>query len=328
MCCGIAGAAAVVDGSPGGPSAAVAGCAARTPAQLRASARAAAGNAVVGRLSRPRRARITQGSWCGCRSGPEKGVRRVHAEPVPCCSDDACTGADRGAPSGPEIVGPGCHRTHGPHRGHTSIRPARAVPSLPRNLPFPRVSGDPASLYRAYEVLSGFSAGTQVPLMIARQALFHDRELPPQRRVRDPQGDQPQAYPQQQHASSPVNPEWPPPPAYQPQQAQQPVQQPAQPVQQTQQPAASGWPTHTPAPAPAPRRPPSAPTAERAAAVTGRPPPPTAAVTAAATRLSSPTSRATRPGRRRPGAARSPCSRRWRSSPRPSAAARPTPSRS
>ncbi|MFJ2158999.1 S1C family serine protease [Streptomyces sp. NPDC087856] len=61
-----------------------------------------------------------------------------------------------------------------------------------------------------------------------------------------PQGDQPQAYPQQQHASSPVNPEWPPPPAYQPQQAQQPVQQ-------TQQPAASGWPTHTPAPSPAPQ---------------------------------------------------------------------------
>lgn len=68
-----------------------------------------------------------------------------------------------------------------------------------------------------------------------------------------PQGDQPQAYPQQQHASSPVNPEWPPPPAYQPQQAQQPVQQPAQPGPQTQQPAASGWPAHTPAPAPAPQ---------------------------------------------------------------------------
>ncbi|MFJ8137236.1 S1C family serine protease [Streptomyces sp. NPDC096013] len=71
-----------------------------------------------------------------------------------------------------------------------------------------------------------------------------------------PQGDQPQAYPQQQHASSPVNPEWPPPPAYQPQQAQQaqqPAQQPAQPVQQTQQPAAPGWPTHTPAHSPAPQ---------------------------------------------------------------------------
>ncbi|MEV6538319.1 trypsin-like peptidase domain-containing protein [Streptomyces sp. NPDC051665] len=65
-----------------------------------------------------------------------------------------------------------------------------------------------------------------------------------------PQGDQPQAYPQQQHASSPVNPEWPPPPAYQP-----PVQQPqpAQPVQQTQQPAAPVWPTQTPAPSPAPQ---------------------------------------------------------------------------
>ena len=62
-----------------------------------------------------------------------------------------------------------------------------------------------------------------------------------------PQGDQPQAYPQQQHASSPVNPEWPPPPAYQP-----PVQQ-AQPVQQTQQPAAPEWPAQTPAPSPAPQ---------------------------------------------------------------------------
>ncbi|MFI5885258.1 S1C family serine protease [Streptomyces sp. NPDC051554] len=62
-----------------------------------------------------------------------------------------------------------------------------------------------------------------------------------------PQGDQPQAYPQQQHASSPVNPEWPPPPAYQP-----PVQQP-QPVQQTQQPAAPAWPAQTPAPSPAPQ---------------------------------------------------------------------------
>ncbi|WP_033281326.1 S1C family serine protease [Streptomyces sp. NRRL F-525] len=62
-----------------------------------------------------------------------------------------------------------------------------------------------------------------------------------------PQGDQPQAYPQQQHASSPVNPEWPPPPAYQP-----PVQQP-QPVQQTQQPAAPEWPAQAPAPSPAPQ---------------------------------------------------------------------------
>ncbi|WOX10668.1 S1C family serine protease [Streptomyces sp. N50] len=62
-----------------------------------------------------------------------------------------------------------------------------------------------------------------------------------------PQGDQPQAYPQQQHASSPVNPEWPPPPAYQP-----PVQQP-QPAQQTQQPAAPAWPAQAPAPSPAPQ---------------------------------------------------------------------------
>ncbi|MFJ9376013.1 S1C family serine protease [Streptomyces sp. NPDC101455] len=67
-----------------------------------------------------------------------------------------------------------------------------------------------------------------------------------------PQGDQPQAYPQQQHASSPVNPEWPPPPAYQPVPQPQPVQQ-AQPVQQTQQPAAPGWPDRTPAPSPAPQ---------------------------------------------------------------------------
>jgi putative serine protease PepD len=62
-----------------------------------------------------------------------------------------------------------------------------------------------------------------------------------------PQGDQPQAYPQQQHASSPVNPEWPPPPAYQP-----PVQQ-AQPVQPAQQ-AQPVWPDQTPAaPSPAPQ---------------------------------------------------------------------------
>jgi putative serine protease PepD len=60
-----------------------------------------------------------------------------------------------------------------------------------------------------------------------------------------PQGDQPQAYPQQQHASSPVNPEWPPPPAYQP-----PVPQ-AQPVQPAQQ-AQPVWPDQTPAAAPSP----------------------------------------------------------------------------
>jgi putative serine protease PepD len=65
-----------------------------------------------------------------------------------------------------------------------------------------------------------------------------------------PQGDQPQAYPQQQHASSPVNPEWPPPPAYQPQPAQ-PVQQ-AQPVQPVQQ-AEPVWPAQAPVPSPAPQ---------------------------------------------------------------------------
>ncbi|WP_329252774.1 trypsin-like peptidase domain-containing protein [Streptomyces sp. NBC_01478] len=65
-----------------------------------------------------------------------------------------------------------------------------------------------------------------------------------------PQGDQPQAYPQQQHASSPVNPEWPPPPAYQPQPAQ-PVQQ-AQPVQPAQQ-AEPVWPAQAAAPSPAPQ---------------------------------------------------------------------------
>ncbi|MBK3578229.1 trypsin-like peptidase domain-containing protein [Streptomyces sp. MBT65] len=54
-----------------------------------------------------------------------------------------------------------------------------------------------------------------------------------------PQGDQPQAYPQQQHASSPVNPEWPPPPAYQP-------------VQQTP-PAEPVWPAQAPVPSPAPQ---------------------------------------------------------------------------
>lgn len=73
-----------------------------------------------------------------------------------------------------------------------------------------------------------------------------------------PQGEQPQAYPQQQHASSPVNPEWPPPPAYQP----QPVQaQPAQPVQQAQpaqqpvtvEPGTTVWPGQTSAPSPAPQ---------------------------------------------------------------------------
>ncbi|MET7484830.1 trypsin-like peptidase domain-containing protein [Streptomyces sp. NPDC005538] len=56
-----------------------------------------------------------------------------------------------------------------------------------------------------------------------------------------PQGDQPQAYPQQQHASSPVNPEWPPPPAHQP---QQPV---------TVEPGTTVWPGQTAAPAPAPQ---------------------------------------------------------------------------
>ncbi|MEW1829102.1 trypsin-like peptidase domain-containing protein [Streptomyces sp. NPDC088196] len=60
-----------------------------------------------------------------------------------------------------------------------------------------------------------------------------------------PQGDQPQAYPQQQHASSPVNPEWPPPPAYQP-----PVPQ-AQPVQPAQQ-AQPLWADQTSAAAPSP----------------------------------------------------------------------------
>ncbi|MEV0911628.1 S1C family serine protease [Streptomyces hokutonensis] len=75
-----------------------------------------------------------------------------------------------------------------------------------------------------------------------------------------PQGDQPQAYPQQQHASSPVNPEWPPPPAYQPQPAQQ--AQPFQPVQPAQaaqepvtvEPGTTVWPGgQTPAPSPAPQ---------------------------------------------------------------------------
>ncbi|WP_427921019.1 S1C family serine protease [Streptomyces sp. cg40] len=78
-----------------------------------------------------------------------------------------------------------------------------------------------------------------------------------------PQGDQPQAYPQQQHASSPVNPEWPPPPAYQPQQAQppqsvQPAQpfEPFEPAQQpvTVEPGTTVWPGgQTPAPSPAPQ---------------------------------------------------------------------------
>ncbi|MET7682709.1 trypsin-like peptidase domain-containing protein [Streptomyces sp. NPDC005423] len=57
-----------------------------------------------------------------------------------------------------------------------------------------------------------------------------------------PQGDQPQAYPQQQHVSSPVNPEWPAPPAYQP----------AQPAGSAQ-PAGTAWSTQAPAPAPAPQ---------------------------------------------------------------------------
>jgi putative serine protease PepD len=67
-----------------------------------------------------------------------------------------------------------------------------------------------------------------------------------------PQGEQPQAYPQQQHASSPVNPEWPPPPAYQPVQQAQPVQQPTQqPV--AVEPGTTVWPGQTPAPSPAPQ---------------------------------------------------------------------------
>ncbi|WP_262061492.1 S1C family serine protease [Streptomyces sp. STR69] len=73
-----------------------------------------------------------------------------------------------------------------------------------------------------------------------------------------PQGDQPQAYPQQQHASSPVNPEWPPPPAYQPVQQAQPAQpaQPFEPAQQpvTVEPGTTVWPGgQTPAPEPAPQ---------------------------------------------------------------------------
>ncbi|MFI6409150.1 S1C family serine protease [Streptomyces sp. NPDC050548] len=78
-----------------------------------------------------------------------------------------------------------------------------------------------------------------------------------------PQGDQPQAYPQQQHASSPVNPEWPPPPAFQPQPAQpfqqaQPAQpaQPFEPAQEpvTVEPGTTVWPGgQTPAPSPAPQ---------------------------------------------------------------------------
>jgi len=73
-----------------------------------------------------------------------------------------------------------------------------------------------------------------------------------------PQGDQPQAYPQQQHASSPVNPEWPPPPAYQPVQPAQPAQpfesfeSAQQPV--TVEPGTTVWPGgQTPAPSPAPQ---------------------------------------------------------------------------
>jgi putative serine protease PepD len=72
-----------------------------------------------------------------------------------------------------------------------------------------------------------------------------------------PQGDQPQAYPQQQHASSPVNPEWPPPPAYQPVQQARPVQQaqPGQPLQPGQpvQQAEPVWSAQTAAPSPAPQ---------------------------------------------------------------------------
>ncbi|MFJ9892944.1 S1C family serine protease [Streptomyces sp. NPDC091280] len=65
-----------------------------------------------------------------------------------------------------------------------------------------------------------------------------------------PQGDQPQAYPQQQHASSPVNPEWPPPPAYQPQQAQ--PFEPAQPAQPAR-PAQAFEPVQPAQPAPVPQ---------------------------------------------------------------------------
>lgn len=56
-----------------------------------------------------------------------------------------------------------------------------------------------------------------------------------------PQGEQQHAYPQQQHASSPVNPEWPAPPAYEP----------VQPV--TVEPGTTVWPAQAPAPAPAPQ---------------------------------------------------------------------------
>lgn len=66
-----------------------------------------------------------------------------------------------------------------------------------------------------------------------------------------PQGEQPQAYPQQQHASSPVNPEWPPPPAYQPVQQAQPVPPVQQPV--AVEPGTTVWPGQAPAPSPAPQ---------------------------------------------------------------------------
>jgi putative serine protease PepD len=59
-----------------------------------------------------------------------------------------------------------------------------------------------------------------------------------------PQGEQQHAYPQQQHASSPVNPEWPPPPAYEPVQPVQPV---------TVEPGTTVWPAQAPAPAPSPQ---------------------------------------------------------------------------
>jgi putative serine protease PepD len=75
-----------------------------------------------------------------------------------------------------------------------------------------------------------------------------------------PQGDQPQAYPQQQHASSPVNPEWPAPPAHQPVQQPQSQSQPVQAVQPqpqpqpvTVEPGTTVWPGQAPAPSPAPQ---------------------------------------------------------------------------
>ncbi|WP_369234922.1 S1C family serine protease [Streptomyces sp. R21] len=58
-----------------------------------------------------------------------------------------------------------------------------------------------------------------------------------------PQGpDQQSAYPQQQHASSPVNPEWPPPPSYEPAQpSYEPAQQQAAPPQTPTQASAGGY---------------------------------------------------------------------------------------